>query len=232
MAKIASYPETSLADARKRFREDYAPAISAGVDPARKSAARLKGESDESLRALFEAYVADLRARRRRTAEQAERILLADKTGAAAWIGAKRPASSVGAEDILPFLKSIHDRGVPVAADRARAWLSAAFSFGIKGEHDYTKSDATAHWGIKVNPVAAIKADASAKRTVDRFLSPEELRAWWHWLDARREVSLMASGMMILFATGSASKKSYPSQRRAPRTSRSTGSVSTSPMRR
>ena len=36
-----------------------------------------------------------------------------------------------------------------------RAFIGAAYSFGMKSEHNYISRDAIAKWGIKTNPVAA-----------------------------------------------------------------------------
>jgi hypothetical protein len=37
-----------------------------------------------------------------------------------------------------------------------RAYLNVAFAYGMRAEHDCTRKDAGARWGIKSNPIAAI----------------------------------------------------------------------------
>ena len=67
------------------------------------------------------------------------------------------------------------------SAAKARAYINAAFNFGLKGAHDYTLPDATTNWGLTSNPVLAIKTDASARRFGQRFLSPGEFKILWDW---------------------------------------------------
>jgi hypothetical protein len=101
---------------------------------------------------LFTAYVASLRAAGKRSADLVEGFL--ETAGAA--IGSSRPAAEVTPGDIVPHLSSIHDRGAKVHAGKVCAYLSAAFAYGLKAEHDYTRKDAGARWGIASNPIAAI----------------------------------------------------------------------------
>jgi hypothetical protein len=77
-SKIKSYSEMSLKEARATFRAEYTPAISQGVDPA---IAALKAKMDDAdieptLEAMFNAYVASLKAAGKRSANRVERILI------------------------------------------------------------------------------------------------------------------------------------------------------------
>jgi integrase len=117
-------------------------------------------------------------------------------------IGADRPAAAIVPSDIVPHLAAIHARGARAMANAVRAYLSAAFGFGLKAEHDFTKADVGACWGLKLNPVAAIPADSGAGKAGDRFLSPAEFRDFWLWLDGYRERSVIASAVALKMATG------------------------------
>jgi integrase len=199
LSKVGNYPTVSLADARKKFREEYAPAISAGAELSSKTARRAHArESGKTVKDLFAAYVAELRAQKRVSVDSVEQYL----NKALEFIGANRPAADVEPEHVLPYLQEIHGRGSITRAGLARAWVSAAFSFGMKSAHDYTKVEATANWGIKVNPVAAIKADPNAHKVRDRFLSPEELGAIWTWTADRQQASPLMSAIQLLYACG------------------------------
>jgi hypothetical protein len=211
MAKIGSYPGMSLLDARRVFREKYAPTIRGGVAPERKRDERRKvQEAANTVRDLFIAYVDDMRRAGKRSASIAERILLgtrlgkAIKTGlpggAAAAIGPNKPAADVAAKDIVPLLAGIHGRGSIAMAAQTRAYLSATFTFGIEQANSYTSAAGGAAWGITANPVQAIPADAEANRARDRYLSPNEFLAFWTWLAARR--SLAAIALQLQMATG------------------------------
>src|SRR3546814_1901666 len=68
-------------------------------------------------------------------------------------------------------------------AHSARAYISAAFTFGMKSEHDYTRQERAERWGIRANPVAAIPVDPQALRVGHRFLMPMEFRLFWAWLE-------------------------------------------------
>ena len=75
MSKLGSYPIISLADARKRFREEFAPAISSGAEPASVAARRRHRKDAGTVGELFGAYVASLRAAGKRSADLVEGFL-------------------------------------------------------------------------------------------------------------------------------------------------------------
>jgi len=199
-AKLGSYPAMTVAEARRLFLTDYAPAIQAGDVPA--AVGKRRKASSGTVEELFEAYVDHLRRDGKRSADAAHDYLLSPKSGAAKAIGADRPAVDVTPGDIVPHLAKIHARGARVQANMVRAYLSAAFNFGLKAEHDFTKADISTRWGLKINPVTAIPIDAGARRPGDRFLSPAEFRIVWLWLDDYRQHSLLASAAMLKMATG------------------------------
>jgi integrase len=198
LSKVGSYPTMALAAARKKFREEYAPAISAGAEPASVAARRRHQNEAGTLSELFAAYVESLKAEGKRSADEVDGML----TKVAAAIGTHRSAASITPEDIVPYLSEIHERGARVMAKQVRAYINAAFAFGMKAEHDYRQKRAGARWGIKSNPVAAIRADTDASQPRKRFLTPAEFRALWLWLAADEETSLMASALKIMMATG------------------------------
>lgn len=196
MSKLGGYPLMPLAEARKRFREEFAPG-SIGAEPPSAAARRRHRASAGTVGELFCAYVAHLKAAGKRSADSVERIL----NGAAGAIGADRPAPEVEPADLVPYLAEIHGRGSAVMASHTRAYLSAAFAYGMKAEHDYTRKDAGSRWGIKSNPVAAIKAD-NVSNPRNRFLSPTEFLTFWRWLEGYGEDSGMAPVLRLMLATG------------------------------
>jgi integrase len=202
MTKLGSYPTLSVADARKKFREEYAPAISAGAEPASAAMRRRHGKEAGSIKELFTAYVDSLKAEGKRSAKMAENILLSENSGAAQAIGSNRPASEVRPEDIVPHLAEIHGRGSPAMAAQARAYLSAAFAFGLKAENDYTHTHAGRTWRLANNPVSAILSDNAASVPGDRFLAPSEFRTFWLWLEEYEIKARLASAVRLMLATG------------------------------
>ena len=87
-------------------------------------------------------------------------------------------------------------------AHNTRAYISAAYSFGMKSEHNYTRQEVKGRWGIKTNPVAAIPTDPAALRVGERFLAIPEFRTFWEWLAANYQRSTMAPALHLIMSTG------------------------------
>jgi integrase len=208
MTKIGSYdPEgraggLTLADARKRFREEFAAAISAGMEPTSVAARRADRETGGTVKELFQAYVDNLKAEGKRSARPAECVLLTGKHNAADALGPDRQAGSIEPAEIVTYLANIRRRGVIVMAHATRQYISAAYNFAIRGALDYTTNVAGKDWHIKANPVASIPMDKGAVRPGTRVLDPAEFRTLWLWLEARDERSALAPAMRIIMATG------------------------------
>jgi integrase len=209
MTKIGSYdPEgrsggLTLADARKKFQVEFSPAIVSGLEPASAAARRRAQNKPGTVTELFTAYVESLRTSGKRSADQVEDILLTGRNSAAAHIDGDKPAASIEPNHLIPYLAEIYGRDCPVMAQKARIYLSAAFNFGMKAEHDYRRrGTAGTSWGLKSNPVAAIPADTEASKPGQRFLSPAELRTFWNWLVEYEDRSVLARALRLMICTG------------------------------
>jgi integrase len=117
-------------------------------------------------------------------------------------LGGGRQAGSIEPEEIVTYLASIRRRGVIVMAHATRQYISAAYNFAIRGALDYTTNVAGRNWRIKSNPIASIPMDKRAVRPGTRWLSPEEFRILWRWLEARDERSGLAPALRIIMSTG------------------------------
>jgi integrase len=202
MSKLGSHPTISLADARRRFREEFAPAISAGGEPTSAAARRRHRKEAGTVAELCDAYVASLRAAGKRTANIVERSLKA----AAKTIGPTRPAAEVAPGDIVPHLAAIHDRGAKVHAAMVRAYLRAAFAYGLQSEHSYTQAGG-ARWGLTSNPVIAIPVGEGISNPRNRFLTPAEVRTLWNWLETLDVESKFPPALRLMLATGQRSEE-------------------------
>jgi integrase len=202
--KIGSYPTLSLADARTRFREEYVPTIVAGAEPKNRFARvqHMEGSPDISVRDLFQAYVDHLKKARKVAWYQVERILLKREDNAAAALGADRAAKAIEPQTIVSYLADIHVRRGVGMAHNIRAYISSAYSFGIKSAHNYTRREVIGKWDIKVNPVAAIPTDPAALKVGERFLTIVEFRTFWEWLTDNYQRSSMAPALHLMMATG------------------------------
>lgn len=201
--KLGVYPMLSLVEARKHFRNEYAPTILAGAQPENRFArSQHKKAPDVAVRALFTAYVEHLKASGKGAWYQVERILLKRDNNVAAFLGPDRFARSIEPKTIVSYLAAVHSRGTIGMAHNARAYISAAFAFGMKSEHSYTRQEGGGRWGIRANPVAAIPTDKQALRVGERFLTPTEFRLFWEWLVANRARSASAPAVQLIMATG------------------------------
>lgn len=204
MAKIGVYPAMSLAEARAKFRVEYAPAIQSGANPKNPYVRRNNRATKRpaSVRELFEAYCANLAKRGADSAYHAERMLLKREDAAVKELGEDRPARDITPEDVVSLLSKIYDRGKHGQADITRSYVRAAFSWGMSAAHDYTKQVVTADWQIKANPVDSIPKDLNASQPRSRFLNPAEFRLFWHWLVDQRAQSSTCDVLRLQMLTG------------------------------
>lgn len=202
--KLGDYPALTLAAARKLFREEYVPEILAGKDPT--GPRTWTKRRDATITDLFEAYVQHLEDSGRAAAsiKKAQYALLSPTAGAAKALGATRPASAITTADIISHLRTIHGRGAIHQAHNVRAWIQAAFKFGLKSANSYHEKSSGTDWGLRENPVAVIPNDPAAFIPGDRVLTVDEYRAFWNWL-THKGASVryrFAPAMQLMMATG------------------------------
>jgi integrase len=204
LTKIGAYPDVTLADAREKFRSEYAPTILTGAEPKNKFARRANRRHGRSVTVaeLFEAYIKHLKKQDKSASYQAERILLKREDNVARIIGADRLACDIVSDDIMPALAEIHARGRVAMAHAMRSWVHSAFAFGIKAENDYTRQLGAAKWGIKHNPASAIPTDPNASCPSNRYLSPAEIRTFWRWCEQNEHRSNLCIALRLMMATG------------------------------
>lgn len=187
-AKLGTYPAMPLQAAREVYRREFEPAIAAGRDPraARQEAAHRRRQAG-TVEALFRAYVDHLRALGRRSWREYENALLRLSYNAADALGRDRLAADVLPADVAAHLGAIYRRGARSHADHVRSYMHAAFEWGLRADHDYRQHGAAGvRWGLTSNPVSAIPRDTAAAVAGDRHLSPDELAAFWRWLEGRQ----------------------------------------------
>lgn len=173
--QLGRYPDMSLADARQRFASEVRTVLQAGRNPR----VAVATAERPTVQALFTAYLAALRLRGARRAEEIERTLMTGKYAAADALGRDRLAGDVMPEDVSAFLAEGFARGARRQTDICRTYMAAAFNWGIRSTHDYRAKERR-DWGIRANPVSMVPRDAEANKTRDRNLSAVEIRAVWH----------------------------------------------------
>lgn len=167
--QLGRYPDMSLADAREQYAQLVRGALATGVSP--KVTVPVQ---QTTIAVLFEAYCDRMVADGKSSATEVRRCLKL----AAKDLGANRLAGSITPADVSAYLAKVYQRGAKVAADRIRAYLSAAFNWAIKATHDY-REEHRRDWGVSSNPVEAVQRDADASKPRDRVLTEGELRALW-----------------------------------------------------
>lgn len=196
MTKMGTWPTMSLLDARRIFRDDYAPKIAVGESPAGPRAR--VDRRGITVRDLFDFYLERLEGMGSPSLAKVKAMLLA----AGKAIGEDIRAADVRPADITPHLSGIYQRGAPAMAREVRAYIGAAFNLAIRSTNDYRQMGRSAEWGITANPVAAIPADPDAVKPGERHLSPAQFRAFWRWLEGQDERSGVAPAFRAIMATG------------------------------
>lgn len=175
---LGTYPEVSLVQARQASSE------SAEVRAARKGGliveSRSSAQTTGNLGELLEAYVEDLRRRKKRSADE---VLASFRR----WIERPMPdlwetrADQVTATDIRDLLAHHIRRGLTTGTNRLRAYLHAAYQWGLTNENN-PRLAADRVWGLTVNPVAAVPAQADYERPGERVLAGGDLAHAWRYL--------------------------------------------------
>lgn len=172
---LGRYPEMSLQVARQTFTTEISPLIRAGKNP-RTAVASATGKA--TVGRMFQAYVDSMKAKGRESAAEVERMLLQAEYNAADALGRERLAADVDGDDVVAYVSWFYRRGKRGAADKARAYVSAAFNWAKKAPRDYTVKERQ-DWGIRHNPAADVPKDTGATTTRERNLAAAELKALW-----------------------------------------------------
>jgi integrase len=170
LLKLGTYPVLTLAEARRRFHEDFGIAIQ-----AKRNIKFVRSDKPGTLQELFIGYVDQLKARNKRSFDDAEynlnRLLLS--------LDGSMLARDVRADHITELLRPIYSAGTKSMADHMRSYVHSAFAWGIKSERDY-RQDIPKRFFIDANPAADIPSEPKTPGT--RWLSVDELRTFWRWL--------------------------------------------------
>ena len=174
---LGRYPTVTLAKARDKLRAARST-LAAGKDP-RITENSLKNRQPGTVEALCAAYTDDMRTKGKRSAGEVLKLL---KKNVLPYIGDFQ-ASKVEPFHIREILFEIINRGAPVASNRVRSYLHAAFTYGIHHDNDPKRMNSRVVFRIDRNPVADVPKDASVEGVGDRELSWQEIKALWEVTD-------------------------------------------------
>jgi integrase len=169
--KLGSYPSMSLSKAREVFARDFADLIQKG------RSIKIAGDTRPGTVAdLFEAYVQYLKDAEKPSWKETEKGLnkIADA------LGRNRPAREIEPDEIVEVIRPIYERGKKAMADHVRSYIHAAYSWGLKSEHDY-RSASQRRFRLVYNPAAGIPTEP--KKVGTRWLDEDEFVRLYRWLE-------------------------------------------------
>ena len=169
--KLGSYPSMSLSKAREVFARDFADLIQKG------RSIKIAGDTRPGTVAdLFEAYVQYLKDAEKPSWKETEKGLnkIADA------LSRNRPAREIEPDEIVEVIRPIYERGKKAMADHVRSYIHAAYSWGLKSEHDY-RSASQRRFRLVYNPAAGIPTEP--KKVGTRWLDEDEFVQLYRWLE-------------------------------------------------
>ena len=170
-AKLGDYPSMSLAQAREVFKRDFADMIQKG------RSIKVAGDTRPGTVAdFFEAYVQYLSDANKPSWKETEKGL--NKIVDA--LGRNRLAREIEPDEITEVIRPIYDRGARAMADHVRGYVHAAYSWGMKSEHDY-RSASPRRFRLVYNPAAGIPTEPKVVGT--RWLDEDEFVRLYRWLE-------------------------------------------------
>jgi integrase len=195
---LGRYPAVSLSEARERALS-FRQSLNLGVDPKdeikRERKLREEHATRPTVKTLFDGYIADLEMDGKRSAKEVRRIfnkhikeLIGDTI-----------AAEITTDDILDVLTPIVQRGSLVHADNVRAYLRAAFEFGLHAAAATRWRGRIPKFGLSHNPVASTKKAVRRKPVGQRVLSADEVAQVWHGTGISLPSHL---ALKLLIATG------------------------------
>ncbi|MDC7682112.1 tyrosine-type recombinase/integrase [Asticcacaulis sp. BYS171W] len=169
--KIGSYPALSLSEARSIFHRDFAKAI------LKKRSIKITGDARPgTVLDLFDGYVESLKSAGKSSWKETKKGL----HKVAGILGENRPARSIEPDEITAVIRPIYERGAKSMADHVRSYIRAAFSWGLKTEHDY-RDTSPRRFHLVYNPAAGIPSEP--KNAGTRWLSEGEFVHLYRWLE-------------------------------------------------
>ena len=196
----------AYADAKRIHEEGRDPQIIRDEKLVQENAARraeldrLKRESSMgNIQQLLNAYVADMKLQGKRSWFDVEQCLNSNVYSA---IPATTKAKDVLPTDIRAVLAAIIKREKMTMANKVRAYLSAAFAFGIEWDNDAKRHFEALRFGISTNPVRDVPKPDKRTHARDRALSGEEVKHLWDLLDDCGLHPKTEVAIRLLFALG------------------------------
>ena len=180
------YPKVGLADARIAL-ADAKDKLARDIDPGAIVAEKRQVERDaETVDDLVDEYLERHASKNMKPATAAEDERLLRREVLPEWSG--RRAKDISRRDIIRVLDGIEDRGISVTRNRVASVLSRVFLFAMD------------RGIVDASPAVGIRRLKEVAR--DRFLTLEEIRSFWHGLDAANMTPSVRTALRFLLITG------------------------------
>lgn len=176
---LGTYPALSLADARKKAKDEQSR-VANGADPAAEKQAERVAETFEELAADY----LRLHAMREKRSWRKDQLIL-DKDVLPRF--GKRKAKDIARRDIIAMLDEIVARGAPIQANRTLEIVRKVFNWAIVREI------------VTANPCYLV-GKPSHENQSDRVLSEDEIRSVWKAFDAESPLTAATFKLRLLTA--------------------------------
>lgn len=211
--KLGVFGDVSLKEAGKEWQKWYNIRQS-GHDPQtirdneireaeeahrKAEAEKRKQEQQGSYHQLLTAYIDNLKAQQKRSADSVEQTLNAN---AYKVISRNQKAKDVTPDEINKTLAIVEKRNAHVLANRLRAYLLSAFKFGMQIEMRRTQTITQTQFGIESNPVRDILKSEVKEKPRERFLSETEVKELWESLPETNISKPIIKTLQLMLATG------------------------------
>ena len=181
------YSVAAALEACRRLAEKHsANALAGGLREVKAAEAKAyverkaaEGDSQsKTLEALLGAYVAHLKAQKRRSFYDADQIFRLHVIGPWPKVAGKS-AADVTPDEILDMLRRLIEAGKGRSANKLRSYVRAAYQCAIDVRTTASIPVAFKAFGVVFNPAAQTKRDSQFDRADKHPLSVNELRAYW-----------------------------------------------------
>jgi len=205
--KLGVYPATSLKEGREAARKAR-QLIDIKLDPvdhAKQLKIEALSQKDKqnklgTVEQLFQFYLADLEMDKKRSVKQVKSIYFRDIDPDIGQI----KCCEVTTDQIIDILATIENRGAPTLANRTRAYLSAAFTFGrhCKSTPRWKKNKELPDFNITINPVIDTKKASGENRIANNYLNKDNVKKLWGSIGVDAMSADMALAIKLLISTG------------------------------
>lgn len=187
--KVALYMKPESRDVRTFEAEQEQQRREAVEQAARDRVAKLEAKRERltlTVDLLFAEYVTHLEAAGKALSARDAGNMFKNHVGEAFPEIAALPASDLTPAHVVEILRRLIDLKKPTTARKLRSYLRAAYRLAADAAHDPNSRAQMDRFGIKDNPVTAVKTVTGGNVSGEHTLNERELKAYMAWLEGNR----------------------------------------------